>query len=78
MRVPDISVSRLHAQLVYKNDTFYLEDLDSKFGTLLLMSRPYTFEASFPHPIRFQVGRTLVKVENTVANKDQSKGNGCW
>eukprot|EP00347_Sterkiella_histriomuscorum_P019654 403340796 len=34
MRVPDISVSRLHAQIILKNDQFYLEDLESKFGTL--------------------------------------------
>ena len=44
MRVPDISVSRLHSQLVYKKDTFYLEDLDSKFGTLLLLDKPMVID----------------------------------
>jgi len=40
LRVPDISVSRLHAMLHYKNKKFYLEDLDSKFGTLILVQKP--------------------------------------
>jgi pSer/pThr/pTyr-binding forkhead associated (FHA) protein len=31
----DISVSRTHSELVFKNDSFYLRDLDSKFGTLV-------------------------------------------
>jgi pSer/pThr/pTyr-binding forkhead associated (FHA) protein len=35
MRVPDISVSRVHAELLYKDKCFYLEDLESKFGTLI-------------------------------------------
>lgn len=37
MRVPDISVSRYHAHITFKNDHFYISDNDSKFGTLLLM-----------------------------------------
>jgi len=35
MRVPDISVSRVHSLLSYKNKKFYMEDLESKFGTLI-------------------------------------------
>lgn len=39
MRVPDISVSRFHAKLEFKDENFFLSDNSSKFGTLLLMSR---------------------------------------
>jgi len=35
LRINDISVSRLHATLEYKNGEFYLEDQKSKFGTLI-------------------------------------------
>ncbi len=33
--INDISVSRLHATVEYKNGEFYLEDQKSKFGTLI-------------------------------------------
>lgn len=39
MRVPDISVSRYHANITFKDDHFYLQDNTSKFGTLILMSK---------------------------------------
>jgi pSer/pThr/pTyr-binding forkhead associated (FHA) protein len=37
IRVNDISVSRLHAVISYLGDGFYLQDNNSKFGTLVLM-----------------------------------------
>jgi pSer/pThr/pTyr-binding forkhead associated (FHA) protein len=40
MRVPDISVSRYHATIEYRNQNFYIKDNDSKFGTLILMKKP--------------------------------------
>lgn len=44
MRVPDISVSRYHANIVFQNDHFYIKDNDSKFGTLLLLNRPLVID----------------------------------
>jgi pSer/pThr/pTyr-binding forkhead associated (FHA) protein len=35
MRVPDISVSRVHAEVYYKHRKVFICDLESKFGTLL-------------------------------------------
>jgi hypothetical protein len=35
LRINDISVSRLHATLEYKEGGFFLEDCKSKFGTLI-------------------------------------------
>jgi hypothetical protein len=40
MRVPDISVSRYHSSIEFKNDHFYIKDNGSKFGTLLLLDKP--------------------------------------
>jgi pSer/pThr/pTyr-binding forkhead associated (FHA) protein len=37
VRVNDISVSRCHAILKYKDDSFFVEDNLSKFGTLVLI-----------------------------------------
>lgn len=35
VRINDISVSRCHALLKYKDDGFYIEDNNSKFGTIV-------------------------------------------
>ena len=35
IRVNDISVSRTHAQIKYRDNKFYLSDNQSKFGTLI-------------------------------------------
>jgi pSer/pThr/pTyr-binding forkhead associated (FHA) protein len=41
VRVNDISVSRCHAIIKYKDDGIYIEDNKSKFGTLVLLKEPY-------------------------------------
>eukprot|EP00826_Nyctotherus_ovalis_P011524 TRINITY_DN12995_c0_g1_i20.p4 TRINITY_DN12995_c0_g1~~TRINITY_DN12995_c0_g1_i20.p4 ORF type:complete len:109 (-),score=15.40 TRINITY_DN12995_c0_g1_i20:346-672(-) len=57
IRISDISVSRFHAILKCKEDGFYIEDNNSKFGTLALVEdvvmRPSLMRA-------VQVGRTAV------------------
>ena len=40
IRITDISVSRKHAILHYENGKFFLEDNNSKFGTLILLKQP--------------------------------------
>jgi hypothetical protein len=37
VRVSDISVSRIHAFIAYREGKFYLQDNHSKFGTLKLL-----------------------------------------
>jgi pSer/pThr/pTyr-binding forkhead associated (FHA) protein len=39
LRINDISVSRCHAVIKFKNDGFYLSDNMSKFGTLILIRK---------------------------------------
>jgi len=38
IKILDLSVSRVHAMIIYKNNNFYIEDNDSKFGTLILLN----------------------------------------
>ncbi len=60
LRVTDISVSRVHAFI--KRDTdgyFYLEDNESKFGTLIQVQRP--IHLSDKTVYYFQAGRTIFK-----------------
>ena len=44
MRVPDISVSRYHSTIEFKNGGFYIKDNASKFGTLILMNGPLVID----------------------------------
>jgi len=57
MRIGDISVSRFHAILKCRNDGFYIEDNNSKFGTLALVEN-VIMKPSLSKGV--QVGRTAV------------------
>lgn len=61
IRLTDISVSRAHAQIIFKNDQFYIKDQKSKFGTLIKMSEVHVFERD--ETLRIQYGRTLYEFE---------------
>ena len=57
VRVTDISVSRLHATIVCNNDGFFIEDNNSKFGTLALVQQ-IELNSSLGRAV--QVGRTAI------------------
>jgi pSer/pThr/pTyr-binding forkhead associated (FHA) protein len=57
LRISDISVSRAHARIFYEDDSYYIEDLASKFGTLMLATDPIVLENENKV---LQIGRTLV------------------
>ena len=58
VRIPDISVSRFHAQLRLVHNEVYLEDRQSKFGTLLLCIAPVTLTAGLS--VSLQIDRSLL------------------
>lgn len=60
LRINDISVSRLHANLLYKNDSFVLVDCRSKFGTLALHHGDIVLDQDQTKTI--QIGRTVITV----------------
>lgn len=45
IRITDISVSRCHAILRFEKGNFFLEDHNSKFGTLVLMKKQLVLNA---------------------------------
>lgn len=71
LRINDISVSRKHASLEYKDGNFVLTDLKSKFGTLMLTSEDVELSLSRT----FQIGRTVVtiKAKNETPWKNNNK-----
>jgi hypothetical protein len=60
LRISDISVSRFHATFKLINGQFYLEDQNSKFGTLIYMKRPILIDSS--STVSVQAGRTLLSL----------------
>lgn len=67
LRINDISVSRRHAALEYRDDGFYIVDYQSKFGTLVLESGNVEIKEDTHQTI--QVGRTII----TIKIRTQSK-----
>lgn len=62
LRISDISVSRLHAKIFMKDNKYIIEDLSSKFGTLVLATDP--IEITEENKV-IQIGRTLVSISKT-------------
>lgn len=59
VRISDISVSRLHAQLRCTKEGYFIEDNNSKFGTLALIPR-LEIEPELSRAV--QVGRTAINL----------------
>ena len=57
MRVSDISVSRVHAEVRFENQKFYIKDLKSKFGTLVKFKE----ELIIKDRIKLQYGRVCLE-----------------
>ena len=58
----DVSVSRFHFKLINHFDNLFIEDLDSKFGTLILIQTPELI-LNNTLPLYIQVGRTFVYIK---------------
>lgn len=76
LRINDISVSRKHANLEYKDGKFWFVDLKSKFGTLALLSADV--ELVEQNSQTFQIGRTVVtlKAKPTQPWRNKERGVG--
>ena len=58
IRISDISASRCHASVRLSGGKFYLDDENSKFGTLVQVKRPLSLELL--EEMTVQVGRTVM------------------
>jgi len=67
LRINDISVSRLHAMIKYKDGKFLLEDNVSKFGTLVLINKRTPLFPNFNKAV--QIGRTVINFAVKALNK---------
>jgi hypothetical protein len=62
MRIPEISVSRNHANITYSNGHFYLQDNASKYGSLVLVQRDF-FMNYCQNAIDLQIGRSILSFD---------------
>ena len=58
IRISDISVSRMHAGITLRKGGFYIEDKESKFGTLVQMKRSLHLVPG--NALSLQINRTVV------------------
>lgn len=55
IRLQDISVSRLHSEIRFLNNDFYICDTSSKFGTLVKLDKVVELNSK----IKLQIGRSV-------------------
>jgi hypothetical protein len=71
IRITDISVSRSHARIFMKDDKFFMEDLGSKFGSLVLAKEHVILECGFI----YQIGRSLFYFDKDNDNNNNNIDN---
>lgn len=67
VRIGDVSISRCHATIQFQEGRFVLEDMNSKFGTLVAMRESCAVETS---TVSVQVGRTVLKLSLKASGTD--------
>ena len=64
----DVSVSRIHCKINIEGNNIFLQDNDSKFGTLVLIQTP-TIKMVENLPLFIQIGRTFLNFELKLMQK---------
>jgi hypothetical protein len=64
LKISDISVSRKHSKISRHGNFFYLEDLKSKFGTLVRVKKNFLMKPRFR--LTVQISRTVLKLNYKV------------
>ena len=63
-KISDISISRVHAKFYLKDENIIIDDLGSKFGTLLLARNTIDVSEMIEKKIKIQIGRSVFWVED--------------
>jgi len=73
-KISDISISRVHAKFYLKDENIVIDDLGSKFGTLLLVRNSIDVGEMIEKKMKIQIGRNVIwldKDSNDTDNKDE-------
>ena len=60
IRLVDNTISRVHSILTVVNNKLYIKDMNSKFGTGILLQNNNNFQFCDENPISFQFGRSII------------------
>ena len=72
-KISDISISRVHAKVYLKDDNIVIDDLGSKFGTLLLVRKNIEVSEMIEKKMKIQIGRTVLWLDNDDNKEDGNK-----
>ena len=70
-KISDISISRVHAKFYLKDDNIVIDDLGSKFGTLLLVRKNINVTEMIEKKMKIQIGRSVLWVEDEDPEKNK-------
>ena len=63
IKINQDTVSRNHAEIIFENCNFYLQDKGSTYGTLALLNKPLIFSNSSRNEVWLQTGSTLIDIK---------------
>ena len=77
-KISDISISRIHAKIYLKDENIVIDDLGSKFGTLLLARNSIDVGEMIEKKMKIQIGRNVIWLDkdnnqNNDTNDDNNK-----
>ena len=69
-KISDISISRVHAKIYLKDENIVIDDLGSKFGTLLLARNSIDVGEMIEKKMKIQIGRNVIWLESNENTND--------
>ena len=74
-KISDISISRVHAKIYLKDENIVIDDLGSKFGTLLLARNSIDVGEMIEKKMKIQIGRNVIWLDKGSSEKNEEDNN---
>jgi hypothetical protein len=74
-KISDISISRVHAKIYLKDENIVIDDLGSKFGTLLLARNSIDVGEMIEKKMKIQIGRNVIWLDKDSSEKNEEGNN---
>jgi len=74
-KISDISISRVHAKIYLKDENIVIDDLGSKFGTLLLARNSIDVGEMIEKKMKVQIGRNVIWLDKDSSEKNEEDNN---
>ena len=74
-KISDISISRIHAKIYLKDENIFIDDLGSKFGTLLLARNSIDVGEMLDKKMKIQIGRNVIWLDKDNSDDGDNADN---